>query len=189
MTDTRQRPASRFPPAEPESGVRLKVVRLPVSKPIVYGECLAGGLGDRVPCPFVDCEHHLEMGGETCVLAVVGRNPDGMGFREVGALLGVSHARIEQIERALLRRKYVVAMLRAWAGERTPLVRRPQGHAATVLRKIQDCPGATRLELLDWFGSGLRRKREDVSAAIARLLVYNRVEEDEDGCLWAKGVT
>ena len=81
------------------------------ARPQTRAECISGPR----PCPFVSCRHHLalEVTGagsikfnfdpedesrESCSLDVADRGP--LTVDETGVALGVSHARIEQIEQA-----------------------------------------------------------------------------------------
>lgn len=66
------RPKSDFAPAEPESGVRLKVVQLPAAypegyqRPATWADCHRLRLGTRQnPCGVVSCEHNLLADGYT----------------------------------------------------------------------------------------------------------------------------
>ncbi|HEY3494807.1 MAG TPA: sigma factor-like helix-turn-helix DNA-binding protein [Polyangiaceae bacterium] len=68
---------------------------LPIARqPRLRGQCV---LVPR-PCPFDRCRHHLGAvrAGESCSLDVADRGEHSL--REVGEFLGVSHARVEQIE-------------------------------------------------------------------------------------------
>lgn len=84
----------------------------PNARPKTRGECA----GVERPCPFVSCQYHLFLDvsprtgkirlsfpgvevwdlAETCALDVADRG--GLQFRAVGALTGVSHERIRQLE-------------------------------------------------------------------------------------------
>lgn len=99
-------------------------------KPSNYSECLSLGLGLTQPCPYRECRYHLvegkrqrtysgqlcrstreaDDGLETCALAVA--QDGGLTGAEVGAMLGISRQRAEQIEAtALLKiRKRLIAL-------------------------------------------------------------------------------
>lgn len=69
--------------------------------PVTRGDCRDG----RRPCPWVRCRYHLagDAGGDTgdtCALDLA--ELGGMKLVEVGAVLGVTRQRVEQIERVAL---------------------------------------------------------------------------------------
>lgn len=71
------------------------------------------------PCPFVSCPHNLrvsiasdgrvhDLTGDTlpssCALDVVDQHPDGLSLAEIGARMGISRQRADQIAREALRK-------------------------------------------------------------------------------------
>lgn len=93
-----------------------------VDRPKKRSDCLAGGVNEQRPCPFVSCEHHLYLDIEedrgalrynfpgidlealpdTCVLDIADRG--GATLEEVGHAINVTRERVRQIEGAAFRK-------------------------------------------------------------------------------------
>lgn len=85
-------------------------------RPVTRADCLAGGVNEMRPCPYVSCAHHLyidvnkQTGAiklnfpnfepwdlkETCELDVADRG--GVTLEEVGAIMNLTRERIRQVE-------------------------------------------------------------------------------------------
>lgn len=62
------------------------------------GECEDG----ERPCPWLNCKHHLEHGGESCALDVADEGPQTQ--ERVAELLGVSQERVHFLEKRAIRK-------------------------------------------------------------------------------------
>jgi hypothetical protein len=93
-------------------------------RPLVYGDCLAGGVNEQRPCPWVSCRHHLawveqfepsglrvnglrviqdwDDGRPSCSLDVA--NNGEAEREEIGKWWEMTHERVRQIEEDGLRR-------------------------------------------------------------------------------------
>jgi len=100
---------------EMAAGARL-YLPFDVERPTTRADCLAGGVNEERPCPWVSCKYHLaldvnpEIGSvkinfpdkepwelvETCALDVADRG--GITLEEVGELTNVTRERTRQIE-------------------------------------------------------------------------------------------
>jgi len=87
-------------------------------RPRTRGDCLAGGINEARPCPWVSCVAHLgidvneDAGGlkitfpgtdvadmrDTCALDIAERSDDGASLDEVGAAMNLTRARVAMIE-------------------------------------------------------------------------------------------
>lgn len=86
-----------------------------LDRPLVRGDCLAGGLNAGRPCPWVSCFYHLAVenganGTESCTLDVADRG--GLTLEEVGLVMNLTRERIRQIEHRAVRKLLRLAQLR-----------------------------------------------------------------------------